>query len=531
MSQLSGKKEVAGALDAAAAGAKKPKLDADGGGFLGEGLRSSIGVNPRRVRVLRQGDESHSGPVVYWMSRDQRSRDNWALLYAAEQARKRDTPVAVVFNLVESFLEAKARHFGFLLRGLRVVEKNLDKLGIAFFLLRGRPEDTIPSFVEACNASILVLDFSSLRIGRTWRTGVVSRLGADTTTAVHEVDAHNVVPVWIASDKLEYAARTIRLKIQRQLPEFLVDFPTLEPFSKPWPGVAQEKIDWDSLIDEVLRAGDEVPEVDWCEPGEDIALERLAVFLSSRLQRYSAERNDPSKLERLSDLSPYFHYGQLSPQRCAFEVRKARKLHMQSVDSFLEELIIRRELSDNFCYYQPNYDNIQGAWEWARNSLLEHANDKREHIYTRQQLEDGKTKDKVRDLNSMNRLLVSFFDFFSEQLWNASQLEMVHRGKMHGFMRMYWAKKILEWTESPEDALAIAIYFNDKYQLDGRDPNGYVGCMWSICGIHDQGWKERPIFGKIRYMNYEGCKRKFNVDGYIMYVNKLVAEVKKRRKR
>jgi len=115
------------------------------------------------------------------------------------------------------------------------------------------------------------------------------------------------------------------------------------------------------------------------------------------------------------------------------------------------------------------------------------------------------------------------------QLWNASQLEMVHHGKMHGFMRMYWAKKILEWTSGPEEALSIAIYLNDKYHIDGRDPNGYVGCMWSICGLHDQGWKERPVFGKIRYMNYAGCKRKFDVDAYISYVKSLVARAKKRK--
>ncbi|ONK71697.1 uncharacterized protein A4U43_C04F11410 [Asparagus officinalis] len=231
-------------------------------------------------------------------------------------------------------------------------------------------------------------------------------------------------------------------------------------------------------------------------------------FLTKRLKNYHTDRNNPLKPKALSGLSPYLHFGQISAQRCALEAKSLRNSNPQAVDTFLEELIIRRELADNFCYYQPQYDSLRGAWEWARNTLMDHAADKREHLYTKEQLEKAKTVD---------------------PLWNASQLEMVHHGKMHGFMRMYWAKKILEWTSNPEEALSIAIYLNDKYQIDGRDPNGYVGCMWSICGIHDQGWKERPVFGKIRYMNYAGCKRKFDVDGYIAYVNKLVGETRKRK--
>uniref|UniRef100_A0A0R0LET7 Deoxyribodipyrimidine photo-lyase n=1 Tax=Glycine max TaxID=3847 RepID=A0A0R0LET7_SOYBN len=254
-------------------------------------------------------------------------------------------------------------------------------------------------------------------------------------------------------------------------------------------------IDWDVLIGEVLRRGAEVPEVGWCEPGEIAA-------------SYSLDRNNPCDPNALSGLSPYLHFGQISAQRCALEAGKQQNSHPQAIDAFLEELIVRRELADNYCFYQPHYDSLKGAWAWAQNTLIEHATDKREHIYTREQLEKTLTAD---------------------PLWNASQLETVHYGKMHGFTRMYWAKKILEWTRGPEEALEISLYLNDKYELDGRDPNGYVGCMWSICGVHDQGWKERPIFGKIRYMNYAGCKRKFDVDKYIAYVDKLVRELKKRK--
>lgn len=488
----------------------KSSSDKDKDAFMEGEVRVCTETNAGRVRLVKQAmtEAEERGPVVYWMSRDQRSRDNWALLYAAEQAKKRDSPLAVVFNLVDNFLNAQARHFAFMLRGLRVVERNLASLHIPFFLLKGKAEENIPALLEKCGASALVMDFSPLRIGRAWREGICGRVASSIT--VYEVDAHNVVPAWVSSQKLEYSARTIRGKIQKQLPEYLVEYPSLEPPSKTWTFEQPEVIDWDSLIDEVTRKGTEVREVKWCEPGEDAAMELLLGkkngFLTTRIRNYADDRNDPSKPSGLSGLSPYLHYGQISAQRCALEGRKLRRSHTKAVDAFLEELIIRRELADNFCFYQPHYDSLQGAYEWARNTLLAHASDKREHIYTQEELEKAKTHD---------------------ELWNASQLEMVHLGKMHGFMRMYWAKKILEWTTGPEEALAVAIYLNDKYELDGRDPNGYVGCMWSICGIHDQGWQERPVFGKIRYMNYNGCKRKFNVDGYILYVKRAVADLKK----
>lgn len=468
------------------------------------------GVHRGRVQSLKRPGLSKDGPVVYWMSRDHRSRDNWALLHAVHQARDQGVAVAVAFNLVESFLEARARHFGFMLRGLRVVEQNLKAVNIPFFLFRGKAEETIPAFVEKCNASLLVMDYSSLRIGKQWRKGICENVHP--SVAVVEVDAHNVVPIWCASDKMEYGARTIRTKITKLLPEFLNEYPLLENPGKPWTSEAPDAIDWDSLIAEVTRIGAEVPEVTWCEAGEDAALEALSGkakgFVNVRIKNYE-NRNDPSKPTGLSGLSPYLHYGHISAQRCALEARKFRTAHPKSVDAFLEELIVRGGLAENYCHYQPNYDNLNGAWGWAQESLRIHAKDKREWVYTEKELEEGKTHD---------------------QLWNAAQLEMVFYGKMHGFMRMYWAKKILEWTESPEEALRIAIYLNDKYELDGRDPNGYVGCMWSICGIHDQGWKERPVFGKIRYMNYNGCKRKFNVDGYIMNVSQMVAKTKKQLK-
>lgn len=468
-----------------------------------------VHTNPSRVRTLKQAEKeaNPNGPVIYWMSRDQRSCDNWALIYAAEQANNMGSPLAVVFNLVEHFLEAKARQFGFMLRGLRVVDRKLKALGIPFFLLQGKAEETLPDFADRCGASNIIVDFSPLKIAREWREGVCK--GVSSTVSVYEVDAHNIVPVWVASEKQEYGARTIRGKIHKKLPEYLVDYPNLELPKAKWASAPPKAIDWDLIVEKFVRKGAEVPEIQWCEPGEDAAMEVLlgekGGFLTTRLKNYASDRNDPSKPSGLSGLSPYLHYGQISPQRCALEGQKYRKSHTKDIDAFLEELIVRRELAENFCFYQPNYDNLKGAYEWARKTLSDHASDEREHLYSLEELEKGETYD---------------------ELWNASQLELIHLGKVHGFMRMYWAKKILEWTKDAEQALTFAIYLNDKYEIDGRDPNGYVGCMWSVCGIHDQGWRERPVFGKIRYMNYNGCKRKFNVEAYISYVKEAVANLK-----
>ncbi|CAN7134349.1 unnamed protein product [Brassica rapa subsp. narinosa] len=479
---------------------------------------TTTAVQPGRIRILKKPSlllpDQTPGPVVYWMFRDQRLRDNWALIHAVDLANRTNAPVAVVFNLFDQFLGAKARQLGFMLKGLRQLHRQIESLQIPFFLLQGDAKETIPEFMKECGASHLVTDFSPLREIRSCKDEVVKRTSV--ALAIDEVDAHNVVPMWAASGKLEYSARTIRGKINKLLPEYLVEFPEIEPPKKKWGGMVDKVVDWDSIIDNVVREGAEVPEVEWCVPGEDSGMEvlmgRQEGFLTKRLRNYSTDRNNPVKPKALSGLSPYLHFGQISAQRCALEARKVQKTYPQAVDTFLEELIVRRELSDNFCYYQPHYDSLEGAWEWARKSLMDHASDKREHTYSLEQLEKGQTAD---------------------PLWNASQLEMVYQGKMHGFMRqvkMYWAKKILEWTKGPEEALSISIFLNNKYELDGRDPSGYVGCMWSICGVHDQGWKERPVFGKIRYMNYAGCKRKFNVDSYISYVKSLVSVTKKKRK-
>jgi deoxyribodipyrimidine photo-lyase len=326
---------------------------------------------------------------------------------------------------------------------------------------------------------------------------------------VEECDAHNVVPCWEASDKLEVGARTLRGRLAKRYGEFLNEFPdipgggVLKPYDGP---VKFDAIKWDAIIQEALERGAAVPEVTWAIPGERAAAAVLEDFVHVRMKMYES-RNDPVKPQALSGLSPWLHFGQISGQRCALDAKKAcGKASPKAYETFFEELVVRRELSDNFCYYSPKYDSIEGQkYDWAKDTLRAHAGDKRPYVYTLEEFERAKTHD---------------------DLWNAAQRELRYGGKMHGFLRMYWAKKILEWTESPEQALEFAIYLNDTYSLDGRDPSGYVGCMWSIVGVHDQGWKEREVFGKIRYMTYDGCSKKFRIPDYIARVNALVKAAK-----
>jgi deoxyribodipyrimidine photo-lyase len=441
-------------------------------------------INEKRIRLLQKGIETN-GPVFYWMSRDQRVHDNWALLYAQKLALEKKKSLVVIFNLVPDFLEATIRQYGFMLNGLEEIERELTKYNIPFFLLYGKPDEEIPKLLKKTNASIMVSDFDPLKIKRIWKRDVAKQI----SVPFFEVDAHNIVPALYVSDKLEFAAYTIRPKIHKALIEFMDEFPSLKKMSKS--EISTDKTDW-GKIKKSIRINFVVKEVDWIKPGESAALKSLENFLKNKFDHYTGIRNDPTK-DGQSNLSPYLHFGQISAQRIALETEKFNG-NPESQKGFLEELIVRRELADNFCYFNKDYDSFGGFHSWAKTSLDEHRKDEREFAYTLAQFEQAKTH---------------------EDLWNAAQMEMVKTGKMHGYMRMYWAKKILEWTKSPEDAQKIAIYLNDKYELDGRDPNGYTGIAWSIGGIHDRAWFERPVYGKIRYMNRNGAEKKFDINHYI----------------
>ncbi|CAH8471682.1 unnamed protein product [Schistosoma guineensis] len=478
------------------------------------------------------------GGVLYWMSRDQRVQDNWAFIYAQRLAIKFKVPLQVCFCLVPAYQADTLRQFAFMIGGLTEVEQECRSLNIPFHLLItsnqiDRPEDvssgckhrwsdenaqfnqtdqieknflyetyvakSVVGLAKLLNVGCLVTDFCPLRAPRSWVKKVIDELPNNIPFC--EVDAHNIVPVWCGSEKREYSARTIRSKLFEQSPKFLTDFPPIIKHTcSSETTVLPPPVNWELILSNYV--GDKsVKPVDWAVPGTRAGLEVLYEFIGKRLKKFDPHRNDPAH-PALSGLSPWLHFGQIAPQRAVLEVVAVQKHFGRSADIFIEECFNRRELAENFCFHTPFYDSIKGALDWARKSLMTHSTDKRDPAYSKTQMETAQTND---------------------DLWNAAQRQLVLKGKMHWFLRQYWAKKILEWcAEGPESAIQIAIYLNDRYSLDGTDPNGYVGIMWAICGVHDQGWPERPIFGKIRYMNYKGCLRKFSVPTFVSrYPEKL----------
>ena len=449
-------------------------------------------MNQQRMRILNNIHHNTNGPIVYWMSRDQRAQDNWALLYAQQLALEQQQQLLVVFCLVPTFLEGTMRQYGFMLRGLAETFTLLNNKNIPCYLLQGEPDEMLPTWLTQHHASLLVTDFDPLRIKRYWK----EKLLASIHIPCYEVDAHNIVPCWIASSKLEYAAYTLRPKINKLLPLFLEEIPQI--VHHPISGITSDPFPDLDLLFTSLKINHSIKEITWLSPGSQAAHILLESFIKHKLPYYAALSNDPTK-DMQSNLSPYLHFGQLSAQRVALSILGRQKI-TSNTESFLEELIIRRELADNFCFYNPHYDDVSGFHSWANKTLAEHFDDERTYCYSLHIFEHAHTHD---------------------ELWNAAQRQLINTGKMHGYIRMYWAKKILEWSESPRLAMEIALYLNDKYQLDGRDPNGYAGVAWSIGGVHDRAWGERPVFGKIRYMNYNGMKRKFDIKSYIQSHNEL----------
>ncbi len=446
-------------------------------------------INIKRVKKIRNG-KLVNGPVLYWMSRDQRVADNWALSYAVEMAENNDQNVMVIFNMFDQYPGASWRHFDFLLKGLKKIEIQLQSMNIPFTVTLGDPAVNIPGFISTNHVSHLIMDFDPLRIKVEWQNSVCDKIGIPADV----VDAHNIVPCFYITDKEEYAAYTLRPKINKLLPEFLDEYP---PLLKQQAKIKMQRTHWEAIAIS-LKTNHQVKPIEWYVPGEKGAHAVFQKFLDESLHKYATGRNDPNA-KCTSGLSPYLHFGHISAQRIALEIVRNIPRN-ENTDAFLEELIVRRELAENFCSYNRQYDSAAAFKPWARDTLLKHLEDKRALVYSADQFELSQTHD---------------------DLWNAAQNELVQTGTMNGYMRMYWAKKILEWTYTPEEALKVANYLNDKYGLDGRDPNGYAGTAWAIGGVHDRPWPEREIFGKIRWMNRKGCEKKFNVERYIANVNNI----------
>ncbi len=405
--------------------------------FVPDIISKSIQINPARV-INYNNTKVKDGDIIYLMSRELRVQDNWALLFAHELAQKHQTNLKVLINPIQ-FSENQKQ---FLNSGLAVLTKNLqlNKIDYEF-------SDKIPK-----NIGALIIDFNPLQI-KIYKSNFQGN-------TVFEVDSHNIIPARFISDKQEFSAATLRRKIYANIGEFLTEYPSVFKTKEIF--------------------------------GEDISDD----FVENKLENYAQNKNNPLE-DSVSKLSPYLHFGFIPAQKTAINILKSAASR-ENKEAFLEELIVRKELSDNFCLYNDDYKSLNHIYPWAKQTLYEHKDDLRSYTYNLDEFEKAKTHD---------------------SFWNTIQMDLTKTGRIHGYLRMYWAKKILEWSKSPEEALKIAIYLNDTYALDGNDPNGYVGILWSIAGIHDRPFTNRFVTGKIRYMSLDGCRKKFDVEKYIALRN------------
>lgn len=460
--------------------------------LLGTQKLDPLSTNSLKTRLQKLSDnwqDDTGKSVLYVMSRDQRVADNHALLAAQKHACKLKLPLAVIFCLYPKAGNRAREHYEFMLAGLKEVEQTLAAKNIPFIMVIGPPKERLSGVIHHFKPAVAYVDFNPLR-GTQKLAANLAKL-----CPVIVVDTHNVVPVWVTSQKQEYAARTIRPKIHKHLAEYVLEPASLKAHPHPWNGPIIRLTTLEPKIAELICGLPTNGTKNTIKSGEKAALRVLDDFIVNKLKGYALQRNDPS-INGLSGLSPYLHFGQLSSLRVVLQLLTALSNNASlqpDVDALIEEMVVRKELSDNYCFYNAKYDSLAGAADWAQSTLLKHSSDRREFIYTKEQFEHAETHDSA---------------------WNAAQKQLTKTGKMHGYMRMYWAKKILEWSESPEQAVQIAIYLNDFYSIDGGDPNGYVGILWSIAGLHDRPWGERPVYGTIRCMVYGGLKRKFDIAEY-----------------
>ena len=438
-----------------------------------------------RVTVRREGPPDPDGVcVVYWMQRAQRGIDNPALDIAVEAANAIRQPVVVFFAPVPFYPDANERHYRFLNQGIPDIASALDKRNIGF-VLRRYPDHSLLKFCEETKAALVVGDESPLREPENWRQTAARELKVPFWT----VDADVVVPSKLL-EKPQYAAHTIRPRLLEQFKTHLALPPKVRvhvPWKKPIPS-----LDPNCDITEGWSVDRSVSPVSGWKGGTTEAFRLLRDFLEHKLKGYGSQRSKP-EIDHTSRLSPYLHFGHISPLTVAVAVQKSEAPEADK-EAFLNQILIWRELAVNLVRFNSNYDNFECAEPWAHRTLAAHAKDPRPVLYSEKQLDDAETHD---------------------PLWNAAQRQMVNTGWMHNYMRMYWAKKILEWSRTPAEAYRIAVQFNDKYELDGRDPNGYAGIAWSIVGKFDRPWFERPIFGQIRYMSGTSTGKKFNSQKYI----------------
>ena len=401
-------------------------------------------INPARIFELNNKPVKN-GKIIYLCEREIRVKDNFALQFALQKSEELNLPLKIIHPKIN--YEYKPKQV-FINNQIEQAERQFTQIGLNFEVIEKTPEEIIKN----SNPALIILDFNPI-LKRDYLK--------KSDFKIYEIDGHNVIPARFVSDKQEYSAATLRRKIYYNISPFLTEFDNL----------ATEKVEADYVLED---------------------------FIKNKLPYYAEYKNDISK-NVLSGLSKYLNLGFISSQRVTLEVIKSDVDNINK-ETFLEELIVRKELADNFCLYSQNYNDFSGVPNWAKMSLNNHKFDIRPYIYSIKELEKAKTHDK---------------------LWNATQIQLMREGIIPGYLRMYWAKKILEWTFQPKEALKTAIYLNDKYAYDSPSANGYVGILWAIAGLHDRAFIDYPITGKIRRMTYDSLKRKYDLGDYL---NKYVSE-------
>ncbi len=455
---------------------------------------NNVGGFEKRIKPLNQKKICQGKFVLYWMQQSQRAEFNHGLEYAVKQANDLGLPLLVVFGLTKNYPDANIRHYTFMLEGLVETQKTLEKRGIKMIVREGHPPDV--ALEQSLSAAVVICDRGYLRHQKIWR----DELAAKAPCLVIQVESDVVIPVYEVSRKAEYAARTIRPRIKKNIDSFLKPVPEF-PLKVDSLGIQMDEIDLSSLETVIRNLGVD-REVFAVTPlflgGTTQARNRFEKFLCENLDQYDHHSNQP-QTDDISHMSPYLHFGQISPLYLALKVIES-VAEKDARDAFMEQLVVRRELAINYVEYTPDYDRFDAIPEWAKKTLDDHRDDSRTVSYDQDQMENAQTHD---------------------EYWNAAMLEMKYTGFMHNYMRMYWGKKILEWSETPEEAFRTALHLNNKYFLDGRDPNSYTGVAW-LFGVHDRAFKERNIFGKIRYMAASGLERKCDIKSYVKKVKNRI---------
>jgi len=483
------------------------------------------GVNSKQDKAL--GGAHY---ILYWMQAAQRVQYNPAFAYAVQRANQLQLPLLVLFVVLKGYPEANGRHYQFMFEGLPALADDLRPTGAV--LVIGSDDAVRGVETLARLAAEVITDSAVLRHKRQWVAELKSALSIPLVT----INSEYLFAPGSLTDKPPYNAAVVRKRIYQKINEGFINSEqdwlkssgiVRQSFQQDWfarMGLAglpagkyrlvrnrAEAKAWLAALSEHLHIDNSVTPVPACRGGRQAAIDRINLFIHNQLAQYTGGRNDPA-VDRQSGVSPYLHFGQISVAEILLQIAGALQMSgttflsrvsepshepagsplQQSALEFFEQLVVRRELAANFCWWEPNYDSYICLPEWAKTSLREHEADKRPYLYTLEQLEQAETHDGA---------------------WNTAQTELLKTGRMHGYLRMYWGKQILQWTASPAEAFRIALGLNNKYALDGRDVNSYAGIAWCF-GKHDRPWTTRPVYGMIRCMTLSGLQRKIDLRAY-----------------